>query len=554
MKKKVFLCNEASFLTSGYGIHGKELLTRMHNSGKYEVAELGCYASADDPRIQEIPWKFYPNLPRKDNPKGFADYRANPLNQYGLWRFNKCLAHFQPHIVFDVRDYWMYSYQETSPFRKYFNWVIMPTVDSSPQQTEWLYTFCNADLVVPYTKWAQYVLKSACGDKINMFKQPALAGINPNEYYPFGDKEDHKERVFGKRNLLITGLVLRNHRRKLIADMLLAYKKYLNGLLMSGQNELYERSYLYLHTTYPEESGWNLPSLLLEFGMMDKTYFTYSCKQCKNIVSSKFQNSVVRCSKCNDLACSFPNPSNSITTDKLNEIYNLFDFYVQYAICEGFGFPQIEAASCGIPFASVNYSAMTEICENLGGIKIPVKRMFREMETNADRAYPDIEGTAKILYDYFTKLTPESFKVQSEEVRTKCIKEYTWDKVYEIWDKCFDSIDITTKKPWNSSEPDTTGNEAVPKNLSRYEFIKYVCDVIINEPSLFYSAHVQNLLKDFHSGLVAKNGTITGYGQKEVVEILELHLSSKVANRDLRLNPLLLEEKEDYIICQKPKK
>jgi hypothetical protein len=179
--------------------------------------------------------------------------------------------------------------------------------------------------------------------------------------------------------------------------------------------------------------------------------------------------------------------------------------------------------------------------------------MFREMETNADRAYPDIESTAKILYDYFTKLTPESFKAQSEEVRTKCIKEYTWDKVYEIWDKCFDSIDITTKKPWNSSEPDTTGNEAVPKNLSRYEFIKYVCDIIINEPSLFYSAHVQNLLKDFHSGLVAKNGTITGYGQKEVIEILELHLSSKIANRDLRLNPLLLEEKEDYIICQKPK-
>jgi len=552
MKKRIFLCNEASFLKSGYGIHGHELLKRLHNSGKYEVAELGCFASTDDPRIQEIPWKFYPNLPKKNNTKELAVYKNNPLNQYGLWRFNKCIAHFKPHIVFDVRDYWMYSYQETSPFRKYFNWVIMPTVDSAPQQTEWLYTFCNADLVVPYTEWAKYVLRSSCLDKINLHDEPALAGINPEEYYPLKDKESHKEQIFGQKNLLITGLVLRNQKRKLIADILIAYKKYLNGLLISGKNDIYERSYLYLHTTYPEENGWNIPSLLLEFGMMHKTYFTYSCRICEHITVSKFQNSIIKCPKCNNLSCSLPNPASPITTDKLNNIYNLFDLYIQYAICEGFGFPQIEAASCGIPFASVNYSAMTEICENLGGIKIPVKRMFREMETNADRAYPDIDATAKILYDYFINLTPETFKQQSEQFRMKCINKYTWDKVYEVWDRCFDSIDISTKKSWNSNEPDTVGQVSLPNNLSRYEFIKYVCDNIINEPELFYSSHIQNLLKDFYNGIVAKNGSIGGYGQKEVIEILELHLNSKLSNKDLRLNTSSLEQ-EDYILCQKQK-
>lgn len=550
MKKRVFLCNEASFIASGYGIHGKELLTRMHNSGKYDVAELGCYASFDDTRIQNIPWRFYPNLPNKNNTNELNNYKANPLNQFGLWRFNKCIADFKPHIVFDVRDYWMYSYQETSPFRKYFNWVLMPTVDSAPQQTDWLYTFCNADMVVPYTQWAQHILRSACGDKIKMYDQPALAGVNSNEFYPIENKDTHKENTFGKKDLLITGMVVRNQRRKLIADMLLAYKKYLNGLLLSGHTEIYNRSYLYLHTTYPEENGWNIPALLLEFGMMDKTYFTYACKKCKYILASKFQNPIIKCPKCNDMSCVFPNPSSPIDTNNLNNVYNLFDFFIQYAICEGFGFPQIEAASCGIPIASVDYSAMSEICENLNGIKISVKRMFREMETNADRAYPDINHTAEILYKYFTNFNKDNFISTSNNTRSKCINYYTWDKVYEVWDRCFDSIDVTKKKSWDSNELDIIGKMSVPQNLSRYEFVKYICDFIINEPDLFYSANVQNLLKDFYNGVVARNGAITSYSQKEIVESLEIHLANKLAYKDLRLNSSALQN-ENYITCQK---
>ena len=40
---------------------------------------------------------------------------------------------------------------------------------------------------------------------------------------------------------------------------------------------------------------------------------------------------------------------------------NTFDLYVQYANSEGFGLPQVEAAGCGIPVASVDYSAMSSV-------------------------------------------------------------------------------------------------------------------------------------------------------------------------------------------------
>ncbi len=554
MKKRIFICNEASFIASGYGIHGKELLTRLHNSDKYEVAELGCYSTVNDPRIQNIPWKFYANLPKSDDTEKLNEYKSNGNNQFGLWRFNKAIIDFKPHIVFDVRDYWMYAYQETSPLRKYFKWILMPTVDSAPQHFEWLSTFCNADMVMPYTEWARDVLVNSCGNKINLFPKVALAGVNPNDFYPIDDRASLKEKYFGRKDAMITGLVVRNQKRKLVSDILLTYKKYLNTLLISGNKDLYDRSFLYLHTTYPEEHGWNIPALLLEFGMLDKTYFTHNCRNCGNIEASKFQNAVTVCQKCNSASRTFPNPTNPLSTEKLNEIYNLFDLFIQYAICEGFGYPQIEAAACGVPIASVDYSAMSEICRDLNGTKIPVKRLFRELETNADRAYPDNDFTSKMIYDYFINYSEENAKKLSAETRQLCINKYTWDNVYKIWEECFDSIDISDLKDWNDPTiSEVSTNMSVPGNLSKIEFVKYICDNIIKEPKLFYSGHIQMLLRDFLSGIVAKNSNIRTINHQEVVNILEQYLVNKVNHEKLRVNSHLLKQ-EDFITCQNPKR
>jgi hypothetical protein len=290
-KKRLFIANDASFLDTGYGVYGKELLSRLHNSGKYEVAELGCYADKDNPSIKKIPWKFYPNAVTGNDPRN-GHYSSNMINQFGLWRFNRCLLDFKPHIVFDVRDYWMYSYQENSPLKKHFHWVIMPTTDSAPPKVEWLYTFANADLIVPYTRWAKIVLESYCKNTINLFPKIANAGINADEFFPMENKKENKIKYFGN-DFSITGLVMRNQKRKLFADMLLAYRQYLNALKDSNQTDLYNRSILYFHTSYPEENGWDVPALLIEFDLLDKTYFTYKCHKCKQFFPSKFQGSNV---------------------------------------------------------------------------------------------------------------------------------------------------------------------------------------------------------------------------------------------------------------------
>ena len=547
MKKKLFICNDASFLSSGYGVYGKELLTRLHNSGKYEVAELGCYAEINNSKNKSIPWKFYPNAVMNNDPR-VKEYKDNPINQFGNWRFNRAILDFKPHIVFDVRDYWMSAYQEISPLRRYFHWILMPTVDSSPPKIDWLFTFANADIVVPYTDWAKQTLAKYCKSTINLFPKIANAGINPNEFYPIENKNQHKAKYFNGKTPDVIGVVMRNQKRKLFAELMHVFRNYLNQLKNSNLMDKYNNTILYLHTSFPEENGWDLSALLLEYGLADRVYFTYACKQCNSFFPSKFRSAATTCKKCNNPAACFTNVSNSVNTDELNDIYNLFDIFIQYAICEGFGMPQVEAAACGLQIASVDYSAMTEIVESVDGIKIPVQKLFRELETNADRAYPDNDFTTKLLYDFFINTSIDTRIENSKKIRQKCLDKYTWDNVYKVWDECFESVDITSKPDWSSKIRNETNHTSmsVPANLNPRQFVEYVCAEIIKEPYLIYTAPIQKIIKDLDSKIIAKNGVIQGYGFPDAIKVLEYHLNNKLACEEMRLNPALLKN-EDFL-------
>lgn len=545
-KKRIFIANDASILDTGYGIYGKEILSRLHKSDKFEVAELGCYCDITNTQIKNIPWKFYPNAVAAKDPRN-EQYKSSNLNQFGMWRFNRCLVDFKPHIVFDVRDYWMYFYQDISPYRHHFSWVIMPTTDSTPPKIDWLYTYQNAELLVPYTEWAKKVLTESCGSRINLFPKVANAGINPEEFYPLDDKTAHKIKYFGE-DINVVGLVMRNQKRKLIADILIAFKKFLEALKTNNHIDTYQKTYLYLHTSFPEENGWDIPALLLEYNLLDKVYFTYKCKNCGAVYASKFRSGVTVCNQCNHKSVLMAGPSNGVKTSELNQIYNLFDIFIQYAICEGFGMPQVEAAACGLQTAAVDYSAMTEIMENVNGIKIPVDRLFREMEINADRAYPDNAFTAKMLYDFFINTSIETKTYNSKIIRDKCINMYTWDNVYKVWEEAFDSIDITKKIPWESKLIPQVQNMSikVPKTLNDKEFVEFICQKVINDPHLIKTANIQNLIRELESGLIAKNGNIVSVNRQYAVEILENILSNKVSCEKMRLDPNSIK-KEDFI-------
>ena len=213
--------------------------------------------------------------------------------------------------------------------------------------------------------------------------------------------------------------------------------------------------------------------------------------------------------------------------------------------------PQVEAAACGLQIASVDYSAMTEITENLNGVKIPVKRFFREMETNADRAYPDNDFTTELLYEYFNEMSPETKALNSKKIREKCLSIYTWDNVYKVWDECFDQLDINNKVPWNTKQKFLTNhaNMSVPGNLGPRDFVEYICCNIINEPYLIKTAGIQQIIRDLNSKIIARAGSIRGFTFADTMPILEQHLNNKVAAEEMRHKEAELP-KESFLTCQ----
>lgn len=233
---------------------------------------------------------------------------------------------------------------------------------------------------------------------------------------------------------------MRNQKRKLFHDTMVAFKNYLNILLENNNIEKYNKTCLYLHTSFPEANGWDLPAILIELGLLNKVYFSYICRSCNHCFASKFKDSITVCPKCQNHSALFPGVSYGFKTEELNKVYNTFDIMIQNAIAEGFGIPQLEAAACGVPFASVDYSAMSEISDNLAGFKIPVQRFFRELETNADRAYPDNDFITKLLYAFFNTASESEKNKLSIQTRENCINRYTWDHAYEVWKGCCDEV------------------------------------------------------------------------------------------------------------------
>ena len=95
-KKRILMCAESHSINSGFGLYTREILSRLHKTDKYEIAELSCYNTGQSEC--SVPWKVYPNAVDKTS-QDFTTYNANPINAFGQWRFDKVVLNFRPDIT-----------------------------------------------------------------------------------------------------------------------------------------------------------------------------------------------------------------------------------------------------------------------------------------------------------------------------------------------------------------------------------------------------------------------------------------------------------------------
>jgi len=548
-KLKILMCSEASFINSGFGIYTKELLNRLYDTDKYDIAEFASYGFVNDPRDTSIRWKYYANAVKDGDPR-HKEYSSRGDNQFGRWRFEKVLLDFKPDVVIDIRDYWMTAYQRTSPLRKFFHWVLMPTVDSSPQQEEWIDTFLDADAIFTYSDWGAKVLKDQASGKIN-YIDTTSPGIDCNVFKP-KDRNTIRSNFGISEDSFVVGSVMRNQKRKLIPELFATFRIILDKLEANNNKELADKIFLYLHTSYPD-MGWDIPEILRQNRLTNKVLFTYLCKSCGKVSCSKFQGPSKVCDRCLAKASSFPSVTDGVSSEELSNIYNIFDLYVQYSICEGFGMPQVEAGACGVPIATVNYSAMCDIVDRLNAYPIKIKSAFKELETKAIRVYPDNQDLAEYILDLASQPKPILNKKRFE-THELTHKHYDWNNTFKKWEKYLDSLDSSGyRSNWNTGEYLEPLNTQInnPSN-SNFDNLLHILNNNMKNASMIGDQKMLELLNSSDYGFVQNGPTsILGYGFQDLKEYIKTNIDNNNQAKQAKDSNITFDE--DFILYSKLK-
>ena len=489
-KKRILFCSEATFLNTGYSTYTREILNYLQSTGKYELAELASYGEFNDPRAANIPWKFYGVVPNGSaTPQQHQAYGSKGTNQFGEWIFEHVCLDFLPDVVCDIRDFWMLDFQERSPFRPFYKWAIMPTVDAAPQHRQWIATYANADAVFTYSDWAGDVLRDQGNGRIN-YLGSSPPSAHP-AYHPVSDKADHRRKYGLDPESRIIGTVMRNQRRKLYPDLFAAFKKFLDA----SENK---NVFLYCHTSYPD-LGWDIPELLQEYGLTSHVLFTYKCPETKKIFPSVFRGAVTQSPYTGRWGSTLCNVKNGAEYEELSDVINLFDVYVQYANCEGFGLPQVEAAACGVPVMSTDYSAMTSVVRQLDGFPITPAGYYKELETGCMRAVPDNDLAARLFAEFFAK---DKFEREAMGKRTRANfeKHFQWDISGKQWEDYFDSVEIRPiEETWGSAprirQPEAKPDK-LPDNLPHQDLARWLIAKVFCEPEKLNTFMESRLTRD----------------------------------------------------------
>lgn len=486
---KILLVNEASYLDTGYGRYGRELMKRLLNTG-HEIAELACHHQIGNEKHQKLasqyPWKIFPGMPAENNNAALDHYKSHPLHSFGLMAFEETLLAYPADYVLSIRDYWMDSWIHDSPFRPYFNHIQLAPVDGIPQNPQWIEFYSRCEGLLTYNDWSCNVLKDYGLDA------PAAPFAADEHMYP-RDRRITKLGMEIPPERIIIGMVSRNQPRKLYDELFRTFAK-LN----------LPNIYLYCHTATLDQ-GADIASLLLKYNISNKVYFTYKCTRCGHITARHYNNHVSTCYNCGHVSAGTCGPGNFVNNEELARVFNCFDIYTQYANSEGLGIPQIEAAACAIPVLSTDYSAMSDVVRKVGGYPISVLTYKLDNETGRDFAIPDgddlIRGWKTILSDLgnYSRLAYESYH-----------KNYSWDKLAKPW---VDKINSLSVKGWHSPQIRPIAEFSEHPHMSNREYVRWLIINVLGDLSKLGTYYEHSMVNSLNINSEGFGGGPTRHSQ-----------------------------------------
>jgi len=122
--------------------------------------------------------------------------------------------------------------------------------------------------------------------------------------------------------------------------------------------------------------------------------------------------------------------------------------------------PQVEAACCGVPVISVDFTAMSSVASAIGAETIPVQRAFPELETGRMMALPDNHALVSTLTNFFSS-PPALRRAIGQKHRDMASAKFSYSNAAYVWLNAINKLQQPTK-----SYQDT---KTILPNLSRPE-------------------------------------------------------------------------------------
>jgi glycosyltransferase involved in cell wall biosynthesis len=491
MRKRVMMISEFSELSTGYSIYAKNLLKQLYQSNKYEVAEMACYLQVSDPRGNIPPWKVYPTVPHPSDTEGTRLYASDPFNAFGKGVFNQICNEWRPDYVLTFFDEWYSSHILNLPSyhntveNGLFNLIWQPTVDSVNQKQSWLATYKECDGLLCYTDWSREVLK----EEGRLFTYGEAPACGSEEFAP-GNKK-HAKQSFGiSPNAKIITMVSRNQRRKLFPDLINTFAEYVKE---SGRDDVL----LWLHTSYPDNQGWDFPRCLMENEICSKVLVTYACN-CGNVFANHFCGGLAYCHQCGKWSAETSNVGGRISDSDMARMLNATDLAVLHSNSEGQGIFTWQAAACAVPICEVDYSAMASAVDKMGGYKVPPISLMEEIETGCKRAVPDNSKLKEVFHEFFS--LPDSLQIlKGAETRQKYVENYSWSKTAEQWMEIIDALPV---KGWNKPKRLANSEEhSDHPHMSNTDYAKWLIVKVLCQPEKLNTFFELNIIDELTNGV-----------------------------------------------------
>ena len=436
-KKRILFHTNFSRLFTGFGKNNKNILRKLHETGKYELIEFANGLPWDAPDCKLQPWQCHGSLP---NPNVLAGIRGDGTKEraanYGAYSIDHAIQTLKPDVYIGIEDVWAFHGFWDKPWWDHITSVVWTTLDSLPILPD---AVDAAPKVKNYFVWASFAEKAL--KEMGYDHVKTLHGtLDTNQFYNLGKKKkDELRKKFGLTDSFVIGFVFRNQLRKSVPNMLDGFSEF---KIKNPES----KAKLLLHTHWAE--GWDIPRLLREKGIDGADVLTtYFCKNCKRYEIKSFQGQDLDCPACNaKKSVSTTNIIHGVNEAKLNEIYNVMDVYCHPFTSGGQEIPIQEAKLAELVTLVTNYSCGEDYCtEESAGMPLDWSE-YREPGTQFIKASTSAFSICKQLTKVFN-MKREKREEMGKKARQFVVDNCSIEVICAKLEKLFDEAPIV--EDWN---------------------------------------------------------------------------------------------------------